>query len=348
MKSATETRALRFRPTVAVVDLAAVRHNVRALKPPGVELMAVVKADGYGHGAVPVARAALDAGAGWLGVALVVEGLALRLAGLERLTAAARGAVAVHVKVDTGMHRVGLAPDDAVAFVTRALRGGLHLEGLWTHLATSEDPEDTFAGEQLARFRSTIARLGAAGVPRPRYLHAANTGGVLAGAEAYFDLVRVGIGLYGIAPGPLVAGRVELRPAMTWRSAVAMTKRVEAGERLSYGLRYRLERASTIANVPVGYADGYSRLLSGKASVLVGGRRHPVAGTVTMDQILVDCGDHAVTAGDDVVLIGEQGGERITADELAEMMGTIAYEVVCGVGARVPRTYVGAENPSRE
>ena len=170
----------------------------------------------------------------------------------------------VHVKVDTGMHRVGLPRGDAGPFVGQALQEGLRFEGLWTHLATSEDLRDPFAREQLDRFGSTLEALRAAGLPRPRYLHAANTGAVLGRPEAWFDLVRVGIGIYGVAPGPDVAGRADLRPAMTWRSRVAMTKRVAAGERLSYGLRYRLERESTIATVPVGYADGYSRLLSGR------------------------------------------------------------------------------------
>ncbi len=366
-----------FRPTVAEVDLDAIRHNVRALTPAGVELMAVVKADGYGHGAAQVARAALQAGATWLGVALVEEGADLReagidapilvltefppgserdalacgltpsvytdqgLAGLVAAGAASRG-VGVHVKVDTGMHRVGLPPGDAVRFVGEVLRDGVRLEGLWTHLATSEDLAEPFAGEQLDRFGSSIEALLEAGLPRPRYLHAANTGAVLGWPEALFDLVRVGIGIYGVVPGPDVAGRADLRPALTWRSRVAMTKRVMAGERISYGLRYRLERDSTIATVPVGYADGYARMLSGAASVLIGGQRHPVAGTVTMDQILVDCADEPVETGDEVVLLGAQGDERISAEELASWSGTIAYEVLTGVSQRVPRTYPGA------
>jgi alanine racemase len=365
--------AVTFRPTFAEVDLGSVRHNVRALRPDGVELMAVVKADGYGHGSVPVARAALEAGATWLGVALVEEGIVLRDAGIEApilvltefppgserdalaraltpsvytdpglsalVAAAGAGGVGVHVKLDTGMHRVGLPPERTVAFVGDVIDGRLRFDGLWTHLATSEDLGDPFMGEQLGRFGAAVGALAAAGIPRPRYLHAANTGGVLAGPEAHLDLVRVGIGLYGVAPGPDVAGRAELRPVMAWTSRVAMTKRVAAGERLSYGLRYRLERASTIATVPVGYADGYSRRMSDGASVLIGGRRHPVAGTVTMDQILVDCGDAHVAPGDDVVLLGAQGHERISADEMASWTGTIAYEVLCGISERVPRTY---------
>lgn len=371
-----ETRA-RFRPTVAVIDLEAIRHNVRTLTPPGVEVMAVVKANGYGHGAEPAARAALEAGATWLGVATVEEGVELRGAGLSapvlilseappgaeeemvglaltpslysedgmaRLAATARRSdspVAVHIKVDTGMHRVGLRPEDAEAFVRRSLDAGLAVEGLWTHLAVAEDPDDPYTDEQLRRFDATVAALASAGVPRSRYLHAANTGGAIAHPRARFDLVRVGIGLYGILPGAKLHGMAELRPAMEWRSKVAFVKRVEGGERLSYGLRYRLARDAWIATVPVGYADGYSRLLGDRAEVLIGGRRRRIAGTVTMDQLLVDCGDDPVRPGDDVVLLGAQGDQRIAAEDLAGWMGTIPYEIVCGVRRRVPRTFVG-------
>ena len=350
MSRVAEDRAVRFRPTVAEIDLAAVRHNVRTLRPRDAELMAVVKANGYGHGAVAIAGAALEAGATWLGVALVEEGLRLRDAGLtptaytdgglDRLADAAEGRVGVHVKVDTGMHRVGLRPEHAVGFVSRLIAMDLAFDGLWTHLATSEDLSDPFMGIQVASFRNVLADIRDAGIGRPTYLHVANTGGVLADPASCFDMVRVGIGLYGIAAGPDVADRADLRPVMTWRSAVSLAKRVDAGERLSYGLRYRLERPSTIATVPVGYADGYSRLLAGRAHVLIRGRRYPVAGSVTMDQLMVDCGDDTVEAGDDVVLIGAQGDDRITAEEVAAWMGTTGYEVVCGVSERVPRLHL--------
>lgn len=376
MSSLTEDRAVRFRPTVAEIDLSAVRHNVRTLRPKDAALMAVVKANGYGHGAIAVAGAALEAGATWLGVALVEEGLRLRDAGIEapilvltefplgaeraalgagltptaytdggldRLADAAEGRVGVHVKVDTGMHRVGLRPEQAVPFVSRLLAMDVAFDGLWTHLATSEDLGDPFMGVQVASFRRVLDGIRDAGIARPPYLHVANTGGLLADPAVRFDMVRVGIGLYGVAAGPNVAGRADLRPVMTWRSAVSLVKRVDAGERLSYGLRYRLERPSTIATVPVGYADGYSRLLAGRAQVLIRGRRYPVAGSVTMDQLMVDCGDDAVEAGDDVVLIGAQREERITAEEVAAWMGTIGYEVVCGVSERVPRLHLDGE-----
>jgi alanine racemase len=365
-------RRLSFRPTVAEVDRAAIRHNTRALKPLGVALMAVVKANGYGHGAVPVARAALQGGATWLGVALVEEGIALRDAGIEvpilvlsefppgseaealaagltpslytpdglaRLSGAATARVRVHVKVDTGLHRVGADPHEVVSLVRAVLGAGMEFEALWTHLATSEEVSNPFAGMQLERFRSVIEDLARGGIARPRYLHAANTGGALARPDAHFDLVRVGIGLYGISPGPDVVGRADLMPAMRVLSTVTMTRRLAAGERLSYGLRYALPRDAIVATVPVGYADGYSRRLSGNASVLIRGVRRPVAGTVTMDQLTVDCADGPVEPGDEVVLLGAQGTDRITAEELASWSNTIGYEIVCGFSDRIPRVY---------
>jgi alanine racemase len=364
------------RPTVAVIDLDAVRHNVRVLKPPGAELMAVVKANGYGHGAVPVARAAIDAGATWLGVAMVEEGIELRDAGLQapilvlsefppgsekealaarltptlytegglrRVTEAASatgGRVGVHVKVDTGMHRVGLFPKEAPGFVRDVLESGLDLEGLWTHFAKAEELSDPFTARQLALLLEVAERVRAAG-GRPRYLHAANSAAIITRTETHLDLVRLGVAMYGLSPDPALDDPVsELRPAMGWRSAISLVKRLPAGEALSYGHRFRLDREATVATVPVGYADGYARAMGDHAQVLIRGLRHPVAGTVTMDQILVDCGDEPVEAGDQVVLIGPQGQDRVTAEETAAWRGTIAYEVVCGVSERVPRAYV--------
>ncbi len=363
----------RLRPTVARVDLDAVRHNVRALRPEGAELMVVVKADGYGHGAAPVARAALEAGATWLGVALVEEGIALREGGIdapvlvlaefprgsekEALAAgltptvyteeglralAGAGATGVHLKVDTGMHRAGLwPPEDAVAFARRVVEAGLSLEGLWTHFARSEEDEETTRA-QLRRFLAVAEAVRAEGIA-PRYLHAANSAAVLRYPETHLDLVRVGIGAYGVAPAQGLAPG--LRPALSWCSAVALVKRLPAGEAVSYGHRYRLERPATVATVPVGYADGYLRALSCRADVLIRGRRRRVAGSVTMDHILVDCGDDRVAPGDEVVLLGRQGDEVITAEELAERAGTIPYEILTSVGPRVPREYTGGEGP---
>ena len=362
-----------FRPTVAVVDLDAIAHNARRLKPSDAELMAVVKADAYGHGAVPVARTALAAGASWLAVALVEEGLDLRDAGVEapilvltevprgaekdalaagltptvytgegiaRLAAAgSAGAIRCHLKVDTGMHRVGARPEDALPLCRDAAEHGLEVEGIWTHLAVADEVGHEATRGQLERFSQVVEALRSAGFD-PRYRHAANSAAALTLPEARFDLVRAGIALYGIAPSSEV-GSEGLRRAMSLRSRVAFVKRVEAGEALSYGLRYRLERDAWIATVPIGYADGYTRRLSGRGRVLVRGVRRPIAGTVTMDQILVDCGDEEVAPGEEVVLFGRQGHEEITAEEVAEWSGTIGYEVVCAVGARVPREHRG-------
>lgn len=364
----------RFRATVVEVDLDAVRHNLRALTPPGSQVMAVVKSDAYGHGAVPVARAALGAGATWLGVALVEEGIALRDAGIDApilvlsefprgsekdalasgltptvyseagVAAVAEAAkavgrpTAVHLKVDTGMHRVGLWPPEAAPELAgRIIDADLTLEGLWTHFASAES-DDHMTREQLDRLLRAAAAVRAAGI-EPTLLHAANSAATIRFPESHLDLVRPGAAMYGLAAGPgLDAG---LRPALGWRSAVAMVKRLPAGERISYGQTYALERDTTVATVPVGYEDGYSRLLSNRAEVLIRGVRRRVAGTVTMDQIVVDCGDDEVAVGDDVVLLGAQGDERITAEELAGHVGTIGYEIVCAISDRVPREHRG-------
>ena len=363
----------RFRPAWAEVDLGALRHNVRTLiaAAGGAEVCAVVKADGYGHGAVRVSRAALEAGASCLAVALVEEGVVLRDAGIDapilllsepppaaapevvaqRLTptvyteggvdafATAGGVdrLAVHLKVDTGMHRVGAAPADAVALARRVHeQPHLELAAVWTHFAVADDPAgDDFTAEQRRRFDDVCAAIEAAGVPVPQR-HAANAAGTLYTGATY-DLVRPGIAVYGYSPNPDVAS--DLRPVLSLHARVSYVKELDAGERLSYGLRYELPVRSVIATVPLGYADGVSRRLGELGGeVLVGGRRCPIAGSVTMDQILVDCGPKAeVAVGDEVVLLGEQAGERISADDWARRLGTISYEVLCGIGPRVPR-----------
>jgi alanine racemase len=361
-----------LRPTFVEVDLDAIRHNVRTLKPGEAELMAVVKADAYGHGDVAVARAALEAGAAWIGVALVEEGLRLRDGGidapilvlsefppgsehaaiaagltpslysdaaLERLSEGAAGRdVGVHVKVDTGMHRVGVYPPEATrTFVDRVTSHGLRLEALWTHYASSsEDEKATLA--QLECFLATVEDVRAAG-HAPALLHTANSGATILYPETHLDLVRTGIAMYGLEPAPGVVEDLGLRPALTWRSKVAATRRLPAGERVSYGHRYLLERDANVATVPVGYADGYPRILSSRADVLIRGRRCRVAGSVTMDQLVVDCGDMTVGVGDDVVLLGSQGEESVPAGELARLAETIDYEIVTGIGARVPREH---------
>jgi len=372
----------------AEVDLGAVRHNAFLLStlvaPAG--LCAVVKAGGYGHGSVAVARAALEGGASWLAVAIVEEGaelrdhdvdapvlllseppveamddvVALRLTptlyteqGVEAAAKAVASAGAppltVHVKVDTGMHRVGASAEGAVA-VVRAVADHpeLRFGGLWTHFAVADDPDHPFTAEQCARFDVVIERLVTMGL-RPPMAHACNSAGALGVTGARHDLVRCGITLYGVAPSPalaavqpaLVQDGDGLRPALSLKAGVSYVRRVAAGEAVSYGLRRPLERDATVATVPVGYADGVPwRLGVCGGEVLIGGRRRPLAGSVTMDQILVDCGDDdGVLPGDEVVLLGSQGNEQITAWDWATLAGTIAYEVLCGIGPRVRKIY---------
>lgn len=389
----------RSRPAWAEIDLAAVARNARVLaglvEP--AELCAVVKAHGYGHGGPAVARAALTGGAGRLAVALVDEGVELRehgveapvlllsecdpaatgtaleygltptlysVEGIEAWVAAARAAgrpTDVHVKVDTGMHRVGAAPEDLVAIgAAVAAEPLLHLAGVWTHLpvADGEDPADrAFTEAQLDHFDRLVADLNRAGVRAP-LLHAANTAGAVAFPRSRYGMVRCGLGLYGYlpgAPGGVVStsfttqtGGDALQPAMALKARVVAVRTLDAGERPSYGRLRPLPARARVATVPIGYADGVPRaLFPAGYEVLIGGRRRPLAGMVTMDQIVVDCGDDdSVRPGDEVVLLGRQGNETITADDWAAMLGTISYEVVCGVGPRMPRIVVNRPDSS--
>ncbi len=366
------------RPTWAEIDLDAIAHNVRELSrlAPGARFMAVVKADGYGHGAAEVARAALKAGASWLGVATVEEGVALRRAGikapvlvlgyispmqasavllhglrptvfhadlaeaLSRKAASLGRTVPVHLKVDTGMTRVGVRPHEAVPFAQMLTAlPNLELEGVFTHLATADEPTNPYASEQLARFDQVLAALKQAGI-EPRIRHAANSAALMLLPQAHYDLVRAGIALYGQPPDPQVEWPASLRPALAWRTRVGMVKWVEPDTPISYGCTYRTRGRERIASLPVGYADGLSRLLSNRGEVLIHGRRCPIVGRICMDQTMVRVPDDLdVKVGDEVVLIGEQGVERITASDLAQTIGTINYEIVCSIGKRVPRLY---------
>ncbi|QSB15568.1 alanine racemase [Natronosporangium hydrolyticum] len=360
------------------VDLAAIRHNVRRLREaaPGAELMAVVKADGYGHGMVPVARAALAAGATWLGVCTVDEALRLRQAGitapvlawllapgapaaaaiaaevhvsaasaaqLEEFAAAAREAgrpAQVHLKLDTGLARGGATPVEWPALLEAAGKaqagGEVEVVGVWSHLIHPGGLHpDT--DHQIAEFRHGLASAERFGI-RPRLRHLANSAGVLTRSDTHFELVRAGIALYGLSP---VAGEdFGLRPAMTARGRVMLTKRVPAGQGVSYGHTYRTERESTLAVVPLGYGDGVPRAASSAGPVQLAGRRRAIAGRVCMDQFMIDCGDDPVAAGDVAVLFGPGDGGEPTADDWAETVGTINYEIVTRFGgSRVPRVY---------
>ena len=365
--------------TEAVVDLGAIRDNVRSMKAgTTAEVLAVVKADGYGHGLVPSARAALDGGATWLGTAIVDEALALRAAGLdvpilswlwtpdeagtvaralaagvdltvsnlwqlEAVVGAARasGATArIHLKVDTGLSRNGSYVDDwpdLVAAAGKAQSGGeVAAVGVWSHFAYADEPGHPTIGKQIRAFTDALGVAARAGV-EPQLRHLANSAATLTLPEAHFDLVRPGIAVYGLSP---VAGNFGLTPAMTLRAAAAGVKRVRAGEGVSYGHEYTTTRDTTLVLVPLGYADGVPRHASGVGPVSVNGRRFTIAGRVCMDQIVIDVGDLDVAPGDPVVLFGSGRDGEPTAQDWADAVGTIHYEIVTRVGPRVARVYV--------
>ncbi|MGZ6869148.1 MAG: alanine racemase [Frankiaceae bacterium] len=368
----------------ARIDLDAVRTSTAELvrRAGGAEVMAVVKADGYGHGMLPCARAALDAGATWLGTSALEEGLALRAAGidvpilswlaapgeplatgvaagidlsasagwmLDELAAAAREAgrpARVHLKADTGLHRAGALPDDWPGLVAAALRlqaaGEIEVVGLWSHFAWADAPGHPTIARQVQLFAEAVETAERAGA-RPQVRHLANSAATLTLPAARFDVVRPGISVYGLSPGPEVggAGELGLMPAMTFRARVALAKRVPGGSGVSYGHRYVTAADTTLALVPVGYADGVPRNAGNKAETLLGGRRRRIAGTVCMDQFVLDVGADRVAAGDEVVLFGPGTAGEPTAQEWADELGTISYEIVSRIGTRVPRTYVG-------
>ncbi len=354
-----------MRPTYATVDLGAIQRNVRAIAAviaPS-EVCAVVKADAYGHGDAPVAMAAVEAGATRLAVALVEEGIRLREAGVEgpilvlseptpdaavdfarweliptvystefadALASVGFGS-GVHLKIDTGMHRVGVSPEQWPTIVDRVRRDHLEIEGVFTHFAVADTDPD-FTRAQIERFDETVDL----DVP---LTHLANTPGALLFPEARRDFSRIGIGIYGLHPCEATREVVALEPAMAITTRVSHVQRLPAGTRPSYGRITPLEEESTVVTIPVGYADGFWRNLSRGGRVLLNGDSHPVVGTVTMDQTMVAVGDAEVAVGDEAVLIGQQGSASVSADEWADQLGTISYEVVCSIGPRVPRRY---------
>ncbi|WP_166354743.1 alanine racemase [Phytoactinopolyspora limicola] len=375
------------------VDLSAIRDNVRELniRTGAAEVMAVVKADAYGHGLVPAARAAQAGGATWLGTAVLGEALALRAAGVtgrlmawlcapgERwadalaadvdVSASAPWAVAeiaaaaretgrtarLHLKVDTGLGRGGAPRAEWTTLVDTALKaqadGLVNVVGLWSHFAIADAPEHPVNTAQVAAFRAALAAAEARGA-RPEVRHLANSAATLMAPQSHFDLVRTGLATYGLSPVPdaVRPDEVGLRPAMSVRARLALVKRVPAGHGVSYGHFYVTDRETTLALVPLGYADGVPRHGSGGdggpgAPVLVGGRIRQVAGRVCMDQFVVDVGDDDVRAGDEVVLFGDAAGEP-TAQDWARACRTISYEIVTRFAPRLPRTYVG-EEPQR-
>jgi alanine racemase len=364
------------RPTWLEVDLEAIAHNVRrivGLVGPGVRVLAVLKADAYGHGAARVARTALNNGASYLGVASINEGAALRRVDITApilvlgytpawqardlvlhdlsatvfnldvarvLSRAARELnreVRVHVKVDSGMGRLGLLPEEVPAFVAE-LRSlpGLILEGIFTHLSTA-DSDQEYARWQLSRFQQVLEAVARAGIHFP-LVHAANSAAILALPESHLAMVRLGIAMYGLQPSAEVPLPPDFRPALSFKTQVAQVKTLPPGSFVGYGKGYRTADETRLAVLPVGYADGFRRAPSHWGEVLIRGRRTPIVGRVSMDQTTVDVSHiPGVRQGDEVVLIGEQGEERITAEEVAARLGTINYEVVSEILARVPR-----------
>jgi alanine racemase len=364
------------RSTQAIIDLKAIAHNVSEVRKRvgrRRDLMAVVKADGYGHGSVEVSRTALRNGANCLGVATPEEGQQLREAGIDvpilvlgliqpeeaykvvdfnleqaicslelaeelnQLASNAGTRINIHIKLDTGMGRVGLVPKDALTFAKRVSRfKKLNLKGIFSHFSCADEVDKNSARKQIEIFGRLVQDIEASGIKIPKK-HIANSAGVLDLPESYYDLVRPGIMIYGLYPSNEVSHRIELKPAMAFITKVIFVKRVPAGCPISYGRTFTTQKETIVATLPVGYADGYNRLLSGQGEVLIKGRRVPLMGRICMDMCMIDVSDvKNVQPGDRVILFGK----GLPVDEMAEKIGTINYEVVCAVGKRVPRVYV--------
>ncbi len=366
------------RPTKAIVDLDAIRHNIRVAREhvgPGCRIAAVVKADGYGHGALEVAQAVLDAGSTMLCVAFPEEGVELRqrfpevpilvlgiivpsqaetvvnfgltqtvdddtiLPHLDRAAALCGHRARVHLKIDTGMSRLGVQQEDAVRLMRRA-KEHRHIEvaGAYSHFATSDDPDQTFARRQLERFGAAVSELERHGFSFD-LTHMANSAAVLSLPESHLDMVRPGIMVYGLRPAPHLGD--DLRPAMTVVSRIMKLKTLPAGTPVSYGATYVTDTARKIATIPMGYADGYRRDLSNRFHVLIRGQEAPVVGRVCMDMFMVDVSEiSGVSKGDEVLILGKQDSGYLPAEQMAQTLDTITHEIVTGIGRRVPRTYI--------
>jgi alanine racemase len=367
-----------WRPTFVEVDLENIRHNVRLyidLVGPSCQVMAVVKADGYGHGDAETARAALQAGASRLGVALIEEGEGLREAGLdapihllfepppeaaeyvvelgliptvytteyaEALSRACseRGVgIPIHIKVDTGMHRVGMDPDQAPALIERiAGLPGLEVEGIYTHMAMASLPDHPFTQRQWEVFNRVLSELENQDVKLPMR-HFAASGAAITLLDPPREMIRLGIAMYGLLPGEGYRGRIDVRPALSLKTRISHVFKVRAGESVSYGLTHTFDRDSWVAVLPLGYADGISRGLSNRWEVLIAGKLYPQVGTICMDLCMVDLGEDFHPPGEEVTFIGGWGGEEIGVERMADILETINYEVVCDLGKRVPRVY---------
>ena len=360
--------------TFVEVSLQNIQHNIRQFKSiidPKVKFMAVVKADAYGHGAVTVSKA-IEKSVDYLAVATVSEAVEIKNAGikkpililgethisnveeivnsgfiqtvytlpfvkaLSRAASRSKKKASVHLKIDTGMGRIGVNFGKAEELLDKISKlPNVIVEGIFTHFAGAEEM-DEFTSEQLKRFKSFIVKIDPAGY----ILHAANSAAALYRKDSHFDMVRVGLSMYGIYPPGGRRNVITLKPSLEFKTRVIYLKKVPAGTPLSYGSTYVAKKMTNIATLPVGYADGLPRALSNKGKVLIGGRRYPIVGRVCMDMILVDVGNSKVKVGDEVVLIGRQGNETISADDVAKLSDTISYEIICGIGKRVPRIYI--------
>lgn len=370
---------MQIRPTKAIIHLDAIDHNIRILKHhvgPNVRFMAVVKANAYGHGILQVAATAIGAGADMLGVALAEEAVTLRKAGIglpifvlgivvpegarevvgnrlrvavctpesaRALDGAAKAAgrkTPVHIKVDTGMGRIGVKPADVLDFVTHlGTLKHLDIEGIFSHFSSADEKNKSYVRRQLERFNQVIATLAGRGIDIP-IKHFANSAATIDLPESHFNLVRPGISLYGIHPSPDTDHSVDLRPAMTLKTRITFLKELPQGSPVSYNNTFVTEAPTRIATLPIGYADGYPRLLSNRGQALVNGRRVPVVGRVCMDTTMLDVSSaNGARNGSEVVLFGRQDGVDLPVDEIAHQTETIAYEIVCGISPRVPRIY---------
>jgi len=372
-----------MRPTKAIINLACLEQNIKALRgclKPGIVYMAVVKADAYGHGIVPVSRHALKCGAGCLGVAIPEEGALLREAGinapilvlgsidehqaetvaqygltqavasldvaqcLAKVSKQAGKRINIHIKLDTGMGRIGFRKENELASLIDLLSEthGIDVEGVFTHFADADGSSMDFTKQQLEAYLRLTGYIESSGL-KPRLHHCANSAAIVRFADAHFNMVRGGISMYGYSPGGKNdKSGLPLQPVLSWVTRIVHIKTITQGESISYGRTFVAQGSTRVATLPVGYGDGYRRCLSNRGFVLIHGKRAPVIGRVCMDQLMVDITDiRDAAVGDEAVLIGSQGRETITADDLAELCGTISYEILTGIMPRIPREYTG-------
>ena len=369
----------RGRPTVCFIDLKALGWNFRQIRSkvgPQVKVLSIVKANGYGHGATIIAKALAAEGSDAFGVATLEEGVELRQAGirtpilvlagahadqvdqffdnaltpvvhapeslkeLELAAHASKKTLTVHLKVDTGMGRLGFLAAEIDSWLPKIKKlKALKIEGVFSHFSQAETVEGRYTQQQLRIFQIVVERLRAEGIA-PSLVHLANSAATITLPAAYFDMVRPGLMLYGIYPSPAMASQICLKPVLSWKTRIVQLKKVPAGSSISYGQTFVTKRESLIATLPVGYADGYPRLLSNRGEVLVGGKRAPVAGRVCMDLTMIDVTDiEKIQPGDEVVLLGHQGDAEISVDEMAAWANTISYEILTSISNRVPRIH---------